>query len=499
MKKWKWLHRWFSLVLGFFLILWAVSGIVLNHRELVSSVEVDRKLLPSEYHFENWNNAAVRSGLELDSGMMLLYGNIGIWLTDTTFSYYTPFMDGFPKGVDNARTMKLLRSDAGQLFAATQSGLYVKSSNDALWNNIPLPHHDARIMDMTLKNDSLFVVDRSNIYIFKFQPQVALLSKIQLLPAFNDDNKIGLFRTLWVIHSGEVLGFAGKLLVDFLALVLIFLIVTGYIYFFFPRWIKRRKKHQMAVSKHVATTKFSVKWHNKIGIWIGGFLILTVFTGMFLRPPLLITISQARVAKIPGTILNHPNVWHDRLRALVFDATSGGWMLGTNDGIFSVDAQFSQKPQPIGATPPLSVMGINVFEPLENGYFLIGSFNGLFLWEPNSGFVRDFITGQTPQVRSSAGSPIGQHLISGMFKMNGKSYIFEYNQGLLSEKMDMPQTIENTPMPLWNVALEVHTARIFQSTIGAFYLLIIPLLGLMTLLILISGILIYLKKRKKMR
>lgn len=497
MKKWKWLHRWFSLVLGFFLILWAVSGIVLNHRELVSSVEVNRNLLPSEYRFENWNNAAVRSALEMDSGMILLYGNIGIWLSDTAFSHFTPFMDGFPKGVDNARTMKLLKSDAGQLFAATQSGLYVKKSNFALWNNIPLPHHDLRIMDINIKSDSLFVVDRSNIFVFKIQPQVELLSKIQLLPASNDDNKIGLFRTLWVIHSGELLGLAGKLLVDILALLLIFLIVTGYVYFFFPRWIKRRKKQQKTVAKHVATTKFSVKWHNKVGIWVGGFLILTVFTGMFLRPPLLISIAQARVSKIPGTILNHPNVWHDRLRALVFDATSARWMLGTNDGIFTVDAQFLKQPQPIAATPPLSVMGINVFEPLENGTFLLGSFNGLFLWEPNSGFVRDFITGEIPQARSSAGSPIGQHLVSGLFKLNEKFYIFEYNQGLLVEKMEMPQTILNTPMPLWNVALEVHTARIFQSVIGVFYLLIIPLLGLMTLLILISGILIWLKKSKK--
>lgn len=190
-------------------------------------------------------------------------------------------------------------------------------------------------------------------------------------------------------------------------------------------------------------------------------------------------------------------MWHDRLRALVFDATSARWMLGTNDGIFTVDAQFLQKPQPIAATPPLSVMGINVFEPLENGTFLLGSFNGLFLWEPNSGFVRDFITGEIPRARSSAGSPIGQHLVSGLFKLNEKFYIFEYNQGLLVEKMEMPQTILNTPMPLWNVALEVHTARIFQSVIGVFYLLIIPLLGLMTLLILISGILIWLKKSKK--
>lgn len=497
MKKWKWIHRWFSLVLGCLLILWAVSGIVLNHRELVSPVGVNRNFLPSEFRFENWNNAAVRSGLELDSGKLLLYGNIGIWLSDTSFSHYEPFMEGFPKGIDNARTMKILGSNAGQLFAATQSGLYVKDSFNKQWRNIPLPIHDTRIMDLAVSGDTLFVLDRSNIFAFRYHPELELLSTIQLLQATNDDGKIGLFRTLWVIHSGEVLGTAGKLLVDLLALVLIFLVITGYIYFFFPSWVKQRKKRQKAYNKHVSATRFSVKWHNKIGIWIGGFLIVTVFTGMFLRPPLLITIAQARVGKIPATILNHPNVWHDKLRALVYDSSSGRWMIGTNDGIYTVDAQFAQQPEPVGATPPLSVMGINVFEPIANGSFLIGSFNGLFLWEPSSGFVRDFITGQTPQARSSAGSPIGQYLISGMFKLNQRFYIFDYNQGLLIEKVQMPQSIQKTQMPLWNVALETHTARIFQSLIGPFYLLIIPLMGLLTLLILISGILIWLKKRKK--
>ncbi len=85
MKKLKWIHRWFSLVLGLFLILWAVSGIVLNHRGLFSRVEVNRSLLSENYHYTNWNNASVRSGLPLGGDSLLIYGNIGIYLTDTIF------------------------------------------------------------------------------------------------------------------------------------------------------------------------------------------------------------------------------------------------------------------------------------------------------------------------------------------------------------------------------------------------------------------------------
>jgi hypothetical protein len=63
MKKWKWIHRWFSLVLGLFLLLWSVSGMLLNHRVLFSELELNRNILPPEYRYQNWNNAAIRSGL----------------------------------------------------------------------------------------------------------------------------------------------------------------------------------------------------------------------------------------------------------------------------------------------------------------------------------------------------------------------------------------------------------------------------------------------------
>jgi len=60
----------------------------------------------------------------------------------------------------------------------------------------------------------------------------------------------------------------------------------------------------------------------------------------------------------------------------------------------------------------------------------------------------------------------------------------------------MPDKIEHQPMPLWNLALEVHTARIFQALIGDFYILIIPLFGLAFLLILWAGLMRWLKKKK---
>ncbi|HQO49049.1 MAG TPA: PepSY domain-containing protein [Bacteroidales bacterium] len=497
MKKLKWIHRWFSLFAGILLILWAASGIILNHRNSVSALSIKRSFLPSDYQYDNWNNAAIRSACHWRGDSILVYGNVGIWLTDHDFRSFEPMMKGLPGGIDPLRTMKIVNTSQHDVYAATQSGLYQLSFGKQDWKKIDVASHDTRVVDLVVKNDTLFVMNRSKIYLIDILNDNKIIKTIDLKPAHNDDGKIGLFRTLWVIHSGEILGFIGKLFVDFLALLLVFLVLTGYVWFFFPRWMKKRKSKGLTSTNQKKWTSFSIRWHNKLGIWLGAFLVVTVLTGIFLRPPLLIAIANSRVAKIPFSVLDQPNTWEDKLRALLFDDETKQWYIGTNEGIYTVNESFSQRPKVVENLPPVSVMGINVFEKLENSNFLIGSFNGLFVWNAESGESFDFLTGKEVEARSSVASPIGKNLISGLIINEGDFLVFDYNKGLLGNEVAMPDKIKATPMPLWNLALEIHTARIFEPFIGPFYLLIIPLLGLITLLILISGIVIYLRPKKK--
>ncbi len=436
----------------------------------------------------------MRSGLQLGADSLLIYGNIGIYLTDTAFSHYEPFMKGLKKGIDNRRVFKLLHTDAGNLYAGTQSGLYYYHHEAGQWRKILLPLQDERIPDLTVRGNKIIVMSRSELWITDDKPGQWEFSRFELPRALDDDGRTSLFKTLWTIHSGEILGLPGILLVDMLALVLIFLVITGYIYFFFPRWLRSRKKKKKAVSGLLSTIRFSVKWHNKIGIWIGVFLIITTLTGMFLRPPLLIAIATQRVAKIPYTVLNKTNPWHDRLRAIHWNEEQNFWIIGTAEGLYRANHDFSGLLTPFANQPPLSVMGINVLEHMGRDVYLVGSFNGLFLWQAETGYVRNYITGEIPQGKSHAGSPIGQHMITGMIRLPEKHLIYDYNRGLIGHhQISMPPEISDTPMPLWNFALEVHTARIFQALTGSFYILIIPLFGLSTLLILVSGIIVWLR------
>ena len=51
MKKgtWRKQHKWLGIGLSFFMLMFSVSGILLNHRSLIKDVNVRRKYLPSRY------------------------------------------------------------------------------------------------------------------------------------------------------------------------------------------------------------------------------------------------------------------------------------------------------------------------------------------------------------------------------------------------------------------------------------------------------------------
>jgi hypothetical protein len=96
-------HKWFGVIFAYIILSFVFSGIILNHRNALSVIDVNRKLLPKEYRYQNWNNAAVKSTLRISSDSILIYGNIGIWLTDSSYSDFKNFSAGFPKGIDNRK------------------------------------------------------------------------------------------------------------------------------------------------------------------------------------------------------------------------------------------------------------------------------------------------------------------------------------------------------------------------------------------------------------
>lgn len=499
LKFLKWLHKWPSLIVAVFLVCWAISGVVLNHRSTFSSFDIGRKHLAQEYQYTNWNNASLKGSCTIGVDSVLVFGNMGIWLTDSDFSEYQDFNAGFPNGIDHRKIHKVFKTKSGTVLAGTLFGLYKFDFGQNQWDKVLLPHNEERIIGIAQKGDVVFVMSRSLLFSSadEFEYDFSLVS----VPANEGyDNKIGLFKTLWVIHSGEIYGQIGKLIVDFVAAVFVFLTITGLIYYFVPGVIKRRRKKSKDNSKVKKINKFSIKWHNKLGIYLIPILLLTTLTGMFLRPPLLIAIAGSRVEKLAYTNLDNPNPWFDRFRGILYDEELDRFLIGTVEGIYFSEDHFRTELKRPTIQPPVSVMGINVLEKKSRGEYLIGSFYGLYRWMPDYNYVEDYINKTTNIYIDRAGPPLGKFMSAGyLLKDDGSEFHIDYNYGAFPIRHQkqfaaMPeQIIKNSPMSIWNFALEIHTARFFKFLFGDFYILIVPLLGLLILTILVTGLVVWVK------
>lgn len=492
------MHKWPSIILTIFLLVFVVSGIVLNHRSLFSGVDVSRQYLPGEYRYVNWNNAAVKGATRIQNDSLLIYGNIGVWLTDTALSSFSDFNRGFPDGIDNRKVFKVLMTGRGELYAGTLFGLYRYHFSEKSWQFLNIPGEELQVVDLIEARGEVYLLTRSHLFRMERHERGDFFVPVVLPPPNGYLNTTSLFKTLWVIHSGEIAGFAGKLVVDLVGILFAFLSITGIIYWLFPQWIKKRKQRNKGFSRIKRMNLFSLKWHNKVGAWSVFFLFITALTGMFLRPPLLIAIASSQVEKIPFTLLDDPNPWYDQLRRIVYDPRQDAFIVGTNNGLYYADPSFKRELQPFGMQPPVSVMGINVFEHAGEGRFLVGSFNGLFLWDPYRGRIFDYLApGRSVNVDPS-GPPISENMTAGYIRLgNGAEYVFDYNRGVGSAFRaplfpDMPRKIlDESPMSLWNLALEFHTGRFYSFMFGKMYILFIPLFGLTMIAILLSGFVLW--------
>ena len=136
MKKSTWHkhHKWFGLILGFFLIMFSLSGLVLNHPMLFSGVNVSRAILPSNYQYQQWNKGLLRGSIAWNK-RVLLYGNNGIWVTDSTTSFFDDFNKGLPEGADFRQIRGLVSTPAGSVLALGQYELY-QLQNDNSWSKL---------------------------------------------------------------------------------------------------------------------------------------------------------------------------------------------------------------------------------------------------------------------------------------------------------------------------------------------------------------------------
>ena len=566
---WKKYHRWFGLVLSVFMLVFCVSGIILNHRETFSGCEVSRKWLPSSYHIRNFNNGVVKGTVVKNSGSLaisegssdsiLVYGCAGVFLTDYQLSTWHDFNAGLPKSIDERNVRHLVKAKDCSLWCAALRDVYRYDEVRKQWKKVELPGNEDRIMDVALAKDSMQVIALTRSRIFEITPtegKYRVTSKFILAPK-NYEPKTTLFKVVWHLHSGELFGLPGKLVVDAIALVLIVLSITGIILFILPYGIRKMKSEERRAGEvkseerrvknpNAVRTRmkrlgkqfaWNMKWHNKIGYVTIVLTLWIAITGMCLRPPLMVPLV---LGKIPQAVGEDGNVWQDKLRAIRWDATHGDWLVSTSDGFLRVDEKFSQAPKmlPADECPKLSPMGVTVWESDGKGGWIVGSFRGMYRWVPaklasdttilankkmdknqtdryqadsyqtDHYQILDYFTGK-PSVETSM-IPISDNLVSGYSEnlFDWGPLVFDFAKGvedanglvldIMDEKGSMSDLIcEIAPMSLWNVALELHVGRCYSPFLGPLSDLFVFLSGLLITLVLLSGYIISHRRKKR--
>lgn len=533
---WKKYHRWLGLVLSVFMLVFCVSGIILNHREVFSGCEVSRKWLPASYHIKNFNNGVVKGTVVKKSAAhslssencdsVLAYGCAGVFLTDSRLSTWQDFNAGLPESIDERNVRHVVKAKDGSLWCAALRDVYRYDENSHRWKKVELPGNEERIMDVALAKDSMTVVALTRSRVFTIVPfgQYGEIVKIgksssetyrvesKIIPAPKKyEPKTTLFKLVWHLHSGEFFGLPGKLVVDAIALVLIVLSITGILLFILPYGIRRAKKLAAKARMKRLGKQFAwnMKWHNKIGYVTIVLTLWIAITGMCLRPPLMVPLV---LSKLPQAVGEDGNVWQDKLRAIRWDAVQGDWLVSTSEGFLRVDEDFSQAPKmlPDDECPKLSPMGVTVWKSDGKGGWIVGSFRGIYRWNPvkHKSQILDYFTNE-PCVETSM-IPISDNLICGYSEdlFDREPMVFDFAKGvedakgqvinILDEKDAMSDLIcETAPMSLWNVALELHVGRCYSPFLGPLSDLFVFLSGLLITLVLLSGYIISHRRRKK--
>lgn len=485
------IHKYLGLFLFPIIFLLVCSGIVLNHRKQFSKFDVSRSILSDSYKYSNWNYGFFKNGLPLDSNRILLYGTEGVWISNRD-SVISECNQGIDPNADQRKIHRIIRTSNNQIFAISSYHLYRFKMGEMQWAKVDLPESEDLFIDIESKADTLVILSRSNYYVGLVNDQQQKLSFTvhDLHPTTKYERQHSLFKFIWDLHSGSLWGITGRIVIDIIGLLFLFISFSGFMIWLYKKTIKRNKSNNRSLKDVRKRFAWYYKYHDKWGYWLLiPFMIITI-SGTFLRPPFLLFVANSSIAPIPGTNMESENKWKDLLRAIRYDKYNNSWLIYTSDGMYEFKNLWTSERISRLNTPPISVMGLNVMEQINEDEWIIGSFSGLYIWNKTFETYYDALNNNIEA--QSYGLPFSNNQVSGLvFYNNEQTILFDYNNGASTIEskngfIKMPDKYKTRPMSLWNLSLEIHTGRIV-TFLGIMTLLIPCILGITIIIILISG------------
>ena len=511
----KWLHKILGLALILFLIWMSLSGVLLNHPDLIAGVSVPRWLVPSQYHPQNWNRSGIVSAVfpESEPGAAYLAGKLGIYKRVDGRVSPQSVHAGLPDSDFYRKTQQLFllqRPEGEWLLAATEGGLYARQLPDGIWLEQPLGEHREPVRKILQTNDELLVFTESAAYAASIAAPVKYAESATLgTPAATlalefsrrqlerppSEPRVSLIKLFFDLHDGKVWGLPGRLLFDAAGLLLCYLSVSAFYAWYYPRLLQARRRRGGAKPGRWMGRlfRFIHKYHLKLGIWSAGFLLLFGLTGFFMRPPMLMLLAgDVPAAWYPGPLPANP--WQQKIKNALYDPAAERVLIQADDGVWRGRADLSGPFTRINLPAPIFVMGATVFDTQPNGSYLVGSFSGLYRVDPSAERAVNLLVDEAPDVERSM-RPAATMVTGWLTSPEGDAYIATHYQGLVANSGEAadafqmpPEVREQYRMPLWNYLFEVHNGRFFQEWLGGGYILIVPLGALLLVLITLTGV-----------
>lgn len=484
----KTLHKYVGLVGLVYFVLMGVTGILLNHPDLLRSFSLPMGWMPSSYQYREWNRMALRETVfhPSDPDTLFVSGKNGVWQSRDGGRSFSPMDRGFPISAYDRETRCLLMDTSGtppRLYAGSRSGLYRYDFKEKHWQHITagLPVRSA-IVDLAHTGDELLVFTPKAAYRLAGPVEAPSLHQVPLSSIGGTDQRSPLFRLLLKLHDGSLLGLPGRLLMDIMSLALVFLSLSA-IYIWYIPWRIRRFKRKRARARHF---RFFHKYHLKLGIYAALFLLVFALTGIFVRPPLILAITGYSV---PAALLGDTGIkgeWPSKITRAVYLSDEKRLLIAARDGFFAGPADGSRPFIPYRIGAPVHGMGVNVLEPLSEQRLLIGSFSGIYVWDIKAQTATD-VHGQP--LRQMRRGKLSASMASGAVIRNGTlHYWADYRRGLqtISETDPVPvmpdRMADESTISLWHFLFELHNGRIFRDWFGKYVWLIVPVGGLLLLI-----------------
>jgi len=503
-KKSKWIHKYLGLVVLVFLMWMSITGIILNHPDIIEKYSVNKAFVPKSYHPKNWNRSTMK-GIVIDknnSAILYLYGRQGVFFSDNRGKSFVSFMEGsFPKSSKGRRTNSLYALD-NVIIAATNNGIYVLNKNTKRWAGSIIPSDEKEFVKILRANDKLLALTNSQVFESDLSEELNF-KEIKL----NRDVSVESIRLIdffFSLHDGSIFGVFGKLLWDFVGIVILFLSISAFYIWYYPKKWKRKFKINNSYNSDSKKSVFKLlyKYHKKLGWYLGLLVLVITVTGIFLRPPLIAVLAGKTISSkfIPSS----SNVWNHKIRNALYDSVNEKLVIECKDGIWSGTIEGDRVFSRINIPVNIFAMGATVFDELKKGEWIIGSFGSIATYNVVDKEVNHILP-QKPDLNLVR--PASTMITSYVQMADSVIYLVGHYKGLCDtngaalDVIKMPHCIEdNYRMPLWNYMFEIHNARIFRNFIGALYILIIPLFGILSILVLLSGIFDYtcVKYRKKL-